>query len=102
MGLLNLMHDARFNTFFSFVVGIGLICILRPMCTGPDCVATKPPSEADFDKHVYRMGGGKCYEFKTEVADCPPSGAIEAFKTMPGTFLTHDQFSRRTSPIGSA
>jgi hypothetical protein len=92
MGLLNLLHDKRFNTFFSFVVGIGLICILRPMCTGPDCVITKPPSEADFDKNVYRMGGGQCYEFKTEIVDCPASGAIEAFQ---------DQFSRRKSVLGT-
>ena len=92
MGLLNLLHDKRFNTFVSFVVGIGLICILRPMCTGPYCVITKPPSEADFDKNVYRMGGGQCYEFKTEIVDCPASGAIEAFQ---------DQFSRRKSVLGT-
>ena len=91
MGLLNLMHDKRFNTFFSFVVGIGLICILRPMCTGPDCVINKPPSETDFDKHVYRMGG-KCYEFKTEIMECPVSGAIEAFKQK-------SQFGNRPTPI---
>jgi len=94
MGLLNLMHDARFNTFFSFVVGIGIICILRPMCSGSNCVITKAPSAADFDKHVYRMGEGKCYEFKTAVTDCPASGTIEAFKIKPS-----DQFSRRCSPI---
>jgi hypothetical protein len=92
MGLLNLMHDHRFNTFFSFVVGIGLICILRPMCSGSNCIINKPPSEADFDKHVYRMGGGKCYEFKTTIVECPVSGTIEAFKMK-------DQFSRRTTPI---
>ena len=76
MGLLNLMHDHRFNTFFSFVVGIGLICILRPMCSGPDCVISKAPSEADFDKHVYRMGGGKCYEFNVGEIHGPTNGNL--------------------------
>ena len=62
------------------------------MCTGPDCIINKPPSEADFDKHVYRMGG-KCYEFKTEIVDCPVSGAIEAFKQR------KSQFGNRATPI---
>jgi len=102
MGLMNIIHDARFNTFFSFVVGIGLICILRPMCSGPDCVINKPPTEADFDKHVYRMGGGKCYEFKTEIVNCPASGAIEAFKECSSSssgLVSQDQFRRRGTPI---
>lgn len=94
MGLFNLLKDPRFNTFFSFVVGLGLICILRPMCTGPECVLTKPPSEADFDKNVYRMGGGKCYQFKTEVVDCPSSGMIEAFEAK-------SNFANRDTIIGS-
>jgi len=44
------------------------------------------------------MGGGKCYEFKAEVVECPASGAIEAFKE----YSNQDQFSRRTTPILSS
>ena len=80
MNLQKLMRDDNFNVFFSLVLGIGIVCILRPMCTGKDCeTVSKAPSEKDFDKYVYRMGGNKCYEFKTEVVECPASGAIEAF-----------------------
>ena len=63
---------------------------------------TKPPQEADFDKYVYRMGGGKCFEFKSEVVNCPASGTIEAFRECSNTSNTEtfrDQFSRRESPI---
>jgi hypothetical protein len=90
MKLQNLLHDEKFNLFFSFMLGVGIICILRPICSGSDCNVNKAPSDKDFDKYVYRMGNAKCYEFKTEITDCPSSGAIEAFK---------DQFVRRTSPI---
>jgi hypothetical protein len=99
MNLQKLLHDNNFNVFFSLVVGIGLMCILRPMCTGKDCIVSKPPSEKDFDKYVYRMGGSTCYEFKTEVVECPSSGAIEAFESqslhapVPSASFSH----RRTS-----
>ena len=103
MGLANLLKDEKFNTFFSFVVGIGIICILRPMCSGSDCNLNKAPSDKDFDKHAYRMGTGTCYEFKSEITECPPSGAVEAFRqpSMPQSEFApfSRQFSRRDTPI---
>jgi hypothetical protein len=101
MGLPEILKDTRFNTFFSFVLGIGIICILRPMCSGPDCNINKPPAEKDFDKFVYRMGSNSCYEFKTEIMKCPPSGAIEAFEqhSSPDTDAFRDQFARRSTIV---
>jgi hypothetical protein len=107
MGLLEILHDARFNTFFSFIIGIGLICILRPMCSGGDCSINKPPEEKDFDKYVYRMGNSSCYEFKTEIVACPASGAVEAFKVCPyqssenreDDAAFRDQFNRRDTIV---
>jgi len=102
MGLLGFLNDERFNVFFSFVLGVGLVCIFRPLCSGSECDIEKPPSDKDFDKYVYRMGGSKCYEFKTEVVDCPASGTIEAFREcsdMTNSESFRDQFSRRTTPI---
>jgi hypothetical protein len=95
MGVLELLQDKKFNLLFSFILGVGIICILRPVCSGSDCNITKAPSEKDFDKYVYRMGSGTCYEFKTEIVTCPASGSIEAFRDDP----YHDQFVRRTTPI---
>lgn len=102
MGIMNILKDDRFDMFFSFIVGVGIICILKPMCTGTECNVTKAPAEKDFEKYVYRMGGGKCFEFKTEVTECPSSGAIEAFRVCPNSQKEeafHDQFTRRSSPI---
>jgi len=79
MGIHHLLKDERFNIFFSFIVGLGIICIIRPRCVGAACNVNKAPEDKDFEKHVYRMGGGKCYEFKTEMTSCPASGAIESF-----------------------
>ena len=53
--------------------------------------------ENDFDKYVYRMGS-KCYEFKTEIVECPSSGTVEAFQEC-NMKQFGDQFSRRNTLI---
>jgi hypothetical protein len=100
MGILKFINDERFNVFFSFVLGLGIICIARPICQGAECQVAKPPSDKDFEKHVYKLGQ-KCYEFKTEVVECPASGTVEAFRQCSNktTEPFRDQFSRRGSPI---
>jgi hypothetical protein len=101
MGVLNFLKDERFSLFFSFVLGIGLICMFRPICSGDECNISKAPEEKDFDKYVYRMGS-KCYEFKSEIVECPTSGTIEAFRecsSVTNYEPFRDDFSRRGSPI---
>jgi len=83
MGIHHILKDPHFNIIFSILVGVGFICMVRPQCKGNECTVNKPPTEEDFDKYVYRMEGGKCYEFKTEIVKCPASGAVEAFSRYP-------------------
>jgi hypothetical protein len=100
MNLLKLLRDEKFNLFFSFMLGIGIICIIHPRCTGPNCDVKKAPSEKDFDKFVYRLGGDKCYSFKTETVECPSSGVIEAFRECPKKPRSSAKpFALRTTPI---
>lgn len=103
MGILKFINDERFNVFFSVALGIGLICIFRPLCAGEDCNVTKAPSDKDFDKYVYNMGGSKCFEFKSEIVQCPASGTIEGFRDCQLNKKTEenfrDQFARRDTPI---
>jgi len=103
MGILRVINDERFNMFFSFIIGIGIICMIRPICRGEDCNVQKAPSEKDFDKYVYRLGNGKCYEFKTNIVECPVSGTIEGFRECANIRNNYepfsDIFSRRTSPL---
>lgn len=85
----SLLRDEKFNQFFSLLLGIGIVCIIRPMCSGKECVKEKPPAETDFEKYVYSYQN-KCYEFATKVVSCPATGAIEPFR---------GDSVRRTSPI---
>ncbi len=81
MSLLKMLNDDKFNIFFSILLGIGIVCILKPVCTGANCSVNKPPVSSDFDKYVYKMGK-KCYEFTPEVIECSQQTGekIEAFK----------------------
>ena len=76
--LRDILKNNNFNIFFSVVLGIGIICIIRPLCNGSECSIDKPPISKDFDKYVYKIGT-KCFEFTPEVKKCPDSGTIEAF-----------------------
>lgn len=110
MGILRFLQDKRFDVFFSVILGIGIICMIRPVCEGKECTLRKAPQEKDFDKFVYRMGK-KCYQFKTKIVSCPASGAVEAFEQhMPQELhnmaskasqsqAPQDAFSRRPTPI---
>ena len=114
MGILRFLHDKRFDVFFSVILGIGIICMIRPMCEGKECSLRKAPQEKDFDKFVYRMGGNKCYQFKSKIVSCPASGAVEAFESLHDVSQPSqpsrpsqpsqpsqpsDAFSRRPTPI---
>jgi hypothetical protein len=84
------------------MLGIGIICIIRPVCKGDECNISKPPLEKDFHKYAYRMSSNKCIEFTPEVVKCPESGAIEAFQECSSGIPNEeyrDYFSRRISPI---
>jgi hypothetical protein len=101
MNLLSILNTEQFNIFFSVIVGIGVVCLIRPICKGTNCEITKPPSEKDFDKYVYRLSGGKCYEFQTNLVACPASGTIEAFRECSLSLKKEkrDSFARRRTPI---
>lgn len=93
------MKKPLFNIMFSFILGVGIIAILRPMCKDEDgksieCSTNKAPPVADWDNAVYRVGS-KCYEYKTQIIDCPTNKRdyIESFQS---------EFNQRNSPLQSA
>lgn len=98
MGIHHILQNPHFNIFFSVILGIGIICMIRKPCTGSECTVNKPPIEEDFDKYVYRMNGGKCYEFKTDIVECPSSGIVEAFHRYP---MSAEWVDRKTSSFNT-
>jgi hypothetical protein len=88
--LKNLLKNPLFNLIFSFLLGVGIIAMIRPLCKGENCQIDKAPVVSQFDGKVYRIGR-ECYEFKAETTDCKSSGNIESFR---------DQFRHRQSLVG--
>lgn len=99
MTILNILNNEYFNIFFSVILGIGIVALFRPICTGKECLDIKAPQTNDFKGYVFKFGK-KCYEFDTEITECPPSGAIEAFREIDKPLkFTNNGFTRRGTPI---
>lgn len=76
----NILKHPFFNIAFSFLLGVGIIAIFRPLCKGPECEILKAPPIKEWDGTVYRIGG-KCWEFKSSTMECPNTGeAVESFR----------------------
>jgi hypothetical protein len=73
------LKNPNFNIIFSIVLGMALVFIAKPMCTGAGCKPIeKAPPVKEMDNKVYRYGE-KCYKYKSKVVECPKSGVIESF-----------------------
>lgn len=73
------MKTKSFNTCFSFLLGLGLMALLRPSCKGDECIVLKAPPAHEVKDATYQIGK-KCYKFNTYVVDCPSKGVIESFE----------------------
>jgi hypothetical protein len=72
-----LMKSEWFNLVFSVLLGMGIVAILRPVCQGGNCTVNKAPTPADWNNAVYSIGS-KCWEFKSEVVECPKAAGAQA------------------------
>lgn len=77
--MFEFLKTKEFSTVFSFVVGLGLMALFRPICQGKDCVIQKAPPVDEVNKTTYQLGS-KCYQFRSESIECPKEGVIESFQ----------------------
>jgi hypothetical protein len=76
--MFEFLKSKTFNTLFSFILGLGLMSLLRPLCHGPECIVQKAPPVDEVNKTTYQLGS-KCYQFRSAPVDCPKEGVIEPF-----------------------
>lgn len=79
--LRGILQSRQFTLFFSFMLGLGIVALLRPACKGERCVTRKAPPLHELQTTTYQVGN-KCYQFVSETVECPTnnSGVIEAFQ----------------------
>ena len=76
--MFEFLKSKQFNIAFSFLIGLGLMALLRPICRGAECMIQKAPPLDEVNKTTYQLGS-KCYQFRSVTIDCPKDGVIEAF-----------------------
>lgn len=78
--MFEFLKSKSFHTIGSFIIGLGIIAVLRPGCgsNGGVCTVMKAPSIDEVTKSTYQLGS-KCYQFKTEPTECAASGVVEPF-----------------------
>lgn len=74
------MKTENFNIFFSFILGLGIVAMLRPICKGDTCSINKAPPVKDWNGAVYRLGAD-CYEYKATPVQCPTEGSQDVYES---------------------
>ncbi len=79
--VMKIMEVPGIATIISFMLGIGLASMLRPACSGPECVVLRGPPVQDIRDAVYQFGS-KCVEFQPKAVECPKDGAVGIVDTV--------------------
>ena len=79
--MFGFLKSETFNVIGSFIIGMGIIAVLKPVCKGTECIIQKAPSVSEVVGSTYQIGS-KCYQFKTTQIDCPERGIIEPFSSL--------------------
>jgi hypothetical protein len=77
--LVDILKDPRFDTVFSFLMGVFLVLLARPVCKGESCFSYKSPPMKEIREHAYKIGD-TCYTFVPKDMKCPAMGVIEPFQ----------------------
>lgn len=78
---LKVMEVPGLATIFSFIIGLGVAAMFRPVCKGPECLIIRGPPIQDIRDAVYQFGS-KCVEFKTKPIECPKEGSVPVVDTV--------------------
>ena len=81
LSVKELVNAPGVAVFLSFMFGLGVAAMFRPLCKGPDCVVVRGPPVNDIRDAVYQFGT-KCIEFKTNAMECPTSNAVQVVDTV--------------------
>ena len=77
--MFEFLKTETFSLVFSFILGLGSMALLKPMCKGADCRIQKAPSYEEVKKSTYQLGQ-ECYQFQAQPIQCPTKGVIEPFE----------------------
>jgi hypothetical protein len=77
--MFGFLKTKTFDVIFSFILGLGCMALLKPVCKGDACEIHRAPPYEEVKTSTYQMGE-KCYQFKANPVECPTTGVIEPFQ----------------------
>jgi len=78
MHIRRLIYGRYSPYIISIVLGIGLSCMFRRVCTERNCITYKAPSLDKIENRIYKWGD-KCYTFTPNAQKCDPKKKIVHF-----------------------
>jgi len=81
--MFEFLKTERFSIIASFIVGLGLMSLLKPECKGTECRILKAPPLEEVNHSTYQLGS-KCYQFRSETIQCPTGTILEPFQQFLG------------------
>ena len=63
------IRSKNYQIFFSFLLGLFIVLVVRPSCKNESCIKHINPSSQDISASTYQLGS-KCYQFKYESVVC--------------------------------
>jgi hypothetical protein len=67
--MFGFVKSEKYSLAFSFILGVGIMAVLKPVCKDADCLKREPANPEEVAKTTYQIGS-KCYQFKTRDAAC--------------------------------
>jgi len=77
--MFSFLKTEAFSNIFSFVLGVGCMAVLKPVCTSKECRIQKAPPYEEVTKSTYQLGSD-CFQFEAKPIACPEKGVIEPFE----------------------
>jgi len=77
--MFKFLKTDSFDNVFSFVLALGFMALLKPMCKDKECQIQKAPPFDEVKASTYQIGS-KCYQFQVQHKECPDKGVIEPFE----------------------
>jgi len=62
--MFEFLKTKNFHMLFSFLIGVFIVIIFRPVCDGDDCTVHNLPNVNEINTTTYQLGS-KCYQFKS-------------------------------------
>jgi len=78
MHVRRLIYGKYSPYIISIVLGIGLSCMFRKICTERNCLLYRAPSLQKIQDKIYKYGD-KCYTFKPNAQSCEAKKQIVTF-----------------------